>query len=208
MINVMDYECLVYSIIKKYKGDFNDLYQVGMLGLVEAYNHYDPSGGAKFSTYAYFYILGEVNKYIRENKNLKVSRDNAKLYRTIEKARELLRQKLSHEPSDFELSCFLEIDMNTISKINSLYAPVASLDSEFDDVSFYDTIKVYDRETNSDFMDLSNAIESLDDYDRQIIYDRYYNGYTQSEVSKNLGISQVQVSRKENKILQKLKVKL
>ena len=75
MDSLLDYEGLVYSIIHKYpRSDQDDLYQVGMIGLVEAYKHYDKRYDTKFSTFAYYYIVGEVNKYIRESSSLKVSK--------------------------------------------------------------------------------------------------------------------------------------
>ena len=209
-INVLDYEALVYSIINKYSNySHDDLYQVGMLALVEACNNYESDKGAKFSTYAYLYVKGAVLEYVRRSKSVKVSRDTLKLVRSVEKAKEMLRQKLSHEPTDYEVSIFLEIDMDTISKVNDAIFTILSLDdTKTDDNSYYDSVKVDDSNLNTDFMDLSNAIEELDPMDKKIIYDRYFNGYTQSEISNELGISQVQVSRKEAKILQKLKVKL
>ena len=210
-INILEYEALVYSIINKYSNySRDDLYQVGMLALVEACKNYKSGMGAKFSTYAYFYVKGAVREYVRLSKSVKVSRDTLKLASKIEKAREMLRQKLSREPSDYELSVFLEIDMDTISKVNDATFTILSLDSTdfLDDNSYYNSVKVEDENLNTDFIDLSNAILELDPTDQQIIYDRYFNGYTQSEISNNLGISQVQVSRKEAKILQKLKVKL
>ena len=77
MEELLDYEGLIYSIIKNYpsKYDRDDLFQVGMLGLIDAYKHYDKNQNTKFSTFAYYYIVGEVNKYIRESSSLKVSRD-------------------------------------------------------------------------------------------------------------------------------------
>ena len=210
-INILEYEALVYSIINKYSNySRDDLYQVGMLALVEACKNYKSGMGAKFSTYAYFYVKGAVREYVRLSKSVKVSRDTLKLASKIEKAREMLRQKLSREPSEYELSVFLEIDMDTISKVNDATFTILSLDSTdfLDDNSYYNSVKVEDENLNTDFIDLSNAILELDPTDQQIIYDRYFNGYTQSEISNNLGISQVQVSRKEAKILQKLKVKL
>ena len=201
---------MVYSIINKYSNySHDDLYQVGMLALVEACNNYESDKGAKFSTYAYLYVKGAVLEYVRRSKSVKVSRDTLKLVRSVEKAKEMLRQKLSHEPTDYEVSTFLEIDMDTISKVNDAIFTILSLDdTKTDDNSYYDSVKVDDSNLNTDFMDLSNAIEELDPMDKKIIYDRYFNGYTQSEISNELGISQVQVSRKEAKILQKLKVKL
>lgn len=86
-----------------------------------------------------------------------------------------------------------------------------SLDEMVDDeerLNYYNSIQTYDRGMDSSILDLNGALEKLSDEDRKIIYDHYYNGYTQSEISKSMGISQVQVSRREGKILEKLKGRL
>ena len=158
---------------------------------------------AKFSTYAYYYVLGEVTKYIREDRTVKISRDYIKLNQSIEKARDLLRQKLLREPTD------LEEEKMMLAKNATMY--VKSLDEMVDSdekLSYYNCVQVYDKEMDSSIMDLNEQLGKLTEEDKKIIYDRYYKGYTQSEVSKNMGISQVQVSRKEAKVLEKLKVRL
>lgn len=166
---------------------------------------------AKFSTYAYYYVLGEVTKYIREDRTVKISRDLIKLNKAIEKARDVLRQKLLREPTDLEVSLFLDIDEEKIAMAANATMYIKSLDEIVDEdekVNYYNSVKVYDKEMDSSVMDLYKELELLDSEEKKIIYDRYYNGYTQTEISKDLGISQVQVSRKETKILEKLKVKL
>ena len=106
MDELLEYEGLVYSIINKYNGriDVDDLYQVGMIGLIEAYKHFDSSHNIKFSSYAYYYIVGEITKFIRNNRPVRVSRDVIKLNKSIDKAKELMTQRLGREPSDLEIS--------------------------------------------------------------------------------------------------------
>ncbi len=209
---VLENEGLVYSIINKYHGyyDKEDLYQVGIIGLIDASKKFDSSMGVKFSTYAYKYILGEVTKYMRENVGLRVSRDVLKLKQAINNTRDLLRQKLSREPTIEELSVFLEIDDKKIQEIDSITQDVQSLDFCYQEESdnLYNSVKVEEQEYNPNILDLKSEIEKLDPLEKQIIYSRYYNDLTQSETSKELGISQVQVSRKETKILEKLKTRL
>lgn len=209
---VLENEGLVYSIINKYHGyyDKEDLYQVGIIGLIDASKKFDSSMGVKFSTYAYKYILGEVTKYMRENVVLRVSRDVLKLKQSINNTRDLLRQKLSREPTIEELSVFLEIDDKKIQEIDSITQDVQSLDFCYQEESdnLYNSVKVEEQEYNPNILDLKSEIEKLDPLEKQIIYSRYYNDLTQSETSKELGISQVQVSRKETKILEKLKTRL
>ena len=211
---ILKYEKLVYSIINKFLNyaDKDDLYQAGMMALMEAYKRYDnKNNSAKFSTYAYFYIIGEVTKFIREDKSFKISRELIRVNKLVEKARDLLRQKLQREPNDDELALYLNIDINFITRAKEACEVVKSLDEVVscdDNRDYYNSVKSYDKNTSSEIMDLNNELEKLDDFDKKIIYYRYYMGYSQSEISKNMGISQVQVSRKENKILQKLKTSL
>lgn len=165
---------------------------------------------AKFSTYAYYYVLGDVTKYIRENKLVKVSRDMIRLNQSIEKAREILRQKLFREATDSEVALFLDISLEQIVMARDATILINSLDGG-DDLSttdYYNLIGVFEQNMDSRIMDLKDAISGLSLEEQKIICDRYFMGYTQTEVSSDLGISQVQVSRKESKILEKLKVRL
>ena len=211
MEDLLEYERLVFSIIGKYGSYFDrdDLYQVGMIGLIDAYNHFDESVGVKFSSYAYYYILGEVTKFVRENRSVKVSKDVVRLNASIEKCRDMMRQRLGREATDTEVSLFLEIDEEKISEVRSAMQAVQSLDFCYDeDVSLYNSILSFDKETNASILDLRGEISKLSDEEKALIDARYYQEMTQSEVSKQLGISQVQVSRKEGKILEKLRCRL
>ena len=203
MEELLDYEGLIYSIISKYskRYDRDDLYQVGMIGLIDAYNHFDQSLGTKFSTFAYYYIVGEVNKYIRESSSLKVSKDLIELNKKIINARELMIQKLGREPTNLEISLYLDIEESMIDNALLATGEVESIDASFDQFKSYD-------DTSAEVLDLRNEISKLDEYEKKLIVDRYFNEMTQSEISKELGISQVQVSRNETKILKKLKTNL
>ena len=203
MEELLDYEGLIYSIISKYskRYDRDDLYQVGMIGLIDAYNHFDQSLGTKFSTFAYYYIVGEVNKYIRESSSLKVSKELIDLNKKIINARELMIQKLGREPSNLEIALYLDVDENMIDNALLATGEVESIDATYEEFKSYDN-------TSCDVLDLREELSKLDEYEKKLIVDRYFNEMTQSEISKKLGISQVQVSRNETKILQKLKTKL
>ena len=205
MDKLLDYEGLVYRIIYKYPSRFdkNDLYQVGMMGLVEAYKHYKDCYDTKFSTFAYYYIIGEVNKYIRENSCLKVGRDFIELKKRILKTKEEMIQKLGREPTNLEISLFLEVDETLIEEALLATEEVDSLDDVYDKISSDDSLDV-----RADILDLRNELEKLPREERKLIYNRYYQDMTQMETSKSLGMSQVQVSRCEAKILQKLKTRL
>ena len=211
MEDLLEYENLVYSIISKYGSYFDrdDLYQVGMIGLIDAYKHFDNSLGVKFSSYAYYYIVGEVTKFVRENRSVKVSKDVIKLNSSIEKCRDVMRQRLGREPTDMEISLFLEIDEDKIGEVNSLMQEAKSLDFCYDeDVSLYNSVMRFDNETRDSVLDLKEAVRNLSSEEKALIDARYYQDMTQSETSKMLGMSQVQVSRREGKILEKLKSKV
>lgn len=200
MDKLLDYEGLIYSVIHKYpkRYDKDDLFQAGMLGLIDAYKHFDDSKGTKFSTYAYYYIVGEINKYIRENSSLKVSKNLIDLKKSILKTRELMAQKLGRMPSDLEISLYLEVEEEMVDMALHATDEVESLDN------VYDTCKTYDN-TSAEVLDLREAISNLPREERNLILARYYEELTQTETSDVLGMSQVQVSRTEAKILQKLR---
>ena len=213
-IKIDDYEKLVYSIIKKYNyfGDLEDLYQVGMVGLLKACENYKSSFDTKFSTYAHTYILGEVLRYIRDNKSLKVSRDLIRLSGRIEKAREVLSQRLMRDVSNSEIAMFLEVDEKLIDEAIISSNLVKSLDYEVNDdgkeLNLYDSVGYLEKGYNEEIMDLKDSLDSLTEDERKLIRYRYYEDRTQSDISSELGMSQVQVSRKETKILKKLRSKL
>ena len=202
MDELLEYDGLIYSIISKYpkKYDREDLYQVSMIGLIDALKHYDNNYNTKFSTFAYYYIVGEVNKYIRENSSLKVSKNLVDLKNKIIKTKEIISQKLGREATNLELSLYLEMDENLVNEALS-FDDVTSIDDSQIEISSYDN-------TSAEILDLKNELDELSEKEKRIIYSRYYEGLTQSETSKMLGISQVKVSREENKILKKLKTRL
>ena len=209
---IVDNEKLIYSIANYFKNynSLEDLYQAGCLGLVKAYKKYNPKMNAKFTTYAYPFILGEMRKLVREDKSVKISRDISKLNLKIEKAYVLLSQKLMKEPSVSEISRYLEIPeyyvseaILSLNKVKSIDEPI---NSDGRELTLQDIIGK--SENIDDLIMLKECLKSLDKEEMSIIQNRYRNDYTQSETSKIIGISQVQVSRKEQKILNKLKYKM
>lgn len=212
MEELLNYEGLVYGIIQRYTKYFekDDLYQVGMIGLINAYHNFDSTQGTKLSTYAYYYVLGEVRKYVREAGLVKVSSDLVKLNQCIEKTSEQMSQRLGREPTTTEISLFLEIDEEKIEEARVAALDVKSLDYSVDEAlpEFYNSVASYDKETSPEILDLRRELSRLSDEEKNLIVARYYEDMTQSEASKELGISQVQVSRKEGKILEKLRVAL
>ncbi len=206
---ILENEGLIYKIINKYKSYFelDDLYQVAVMGMIKAYKNYNHESSAKFTSYAYPYILGEVIKYINEFRTLKVNKNNRLLYSKILKAKEILSQKLMKNPTTYELSLFLELDEQLIEEVIISNSSVDSLDkiiSEDDkNLELYDKFGYYD--SNIDNYPLISELEKLPIDEQEIIKARYYENMSQSETGKHLGMYQVEVSRKEKKILKKLK---
>ncbi|MGN1324255.1 MAG: sigma-70 family RNA polymerase sigma factor [Bacilli bacterium] len=207
---ILNNSWLVYKVINKYKNytDIEDLYQVGCIGLLTAYNNYNSNFNTKFSSYAYLYILGEVNKYIKENRSIKVSKEYYTLYKKIVIAKETLAQKLMYEPSICELALYLEIDEKLINDCLQVVSYVDSLDriiSEDDKVlNMYDLISSNDKNPIDDIY-LKEQLAKLQEEEINILNSRYFLDKTQSETAEYLGMTQVQVSRKEQKILKKLR---
>lgn len=195
-------EKLIYSIISKYPNK-EDLIQIGKLAMAEAYKNFDNTRGTKFTTYAYPYILGAISKYVRENHNLKLDRDSYRLKAKIEKAKELLTQELMKVPNNQELSEYLSIPLETVDRLLN-YQDCLSLDVEYNDVNLYDFTpsEEYDYDT---LIALKDQLKSLEEPEITIMYSRYFEDKTQTEIANNLGLSQVDVSRREKKTLIKLR---
>ncbi|MDD4035865.1 MAG: sigma-70 family RNA polymerase sigma factor [Bacilli bacterium] len=208
---IMENEGLIYSIIKRYKDyyAYEDLYQVGVIGIIRAYQNYDSSYETKFSTYAYPFILGEVRRYLREDKSLKVTRGLYKLNYQIERAREMLCQKLMREPTILELSLYLEVDEKTIEMAaginNMIYSLDEPINSDGKELNLYDSIKSEEALDVTDKLYLYEEINRLPQKEQKLLNLRYLRDKTQAETASVLGISQVQVSREEQKVLKKLR---
>lgn len=206
---IIQNERLIYSVISKYKNyfDLDDLYQVAALGMTKAYYNYKKNFNTKFTTYAYPYVLGEVIKYINEYRTIKLSHQNKILYSKILHAREALTQKIMKEPNIYELSMFLGIEEKVINDILVANQTIDSLDKimsdEKNDFDLYNKCGYIDK--NLENYSLKVELEKLSFEERQIIISRYFDNMSQKEVGDALGMYQVEVSRKEKKILKKLK---
>ena len=208
---LLENENIVYSIINKYTYYFDkdDLYQVGMIGLMDAYDHYKDDKNTKFSSFAYFYVLGKVKEYIRNSNMMKVSKELIKLNASVEKARDYLTQRIGSIPTDDDIALFLEIDIESIRQAKEANNLVMSLETENDEEqNLYSKVGYEEQMYREDILDLRKELDNLSDYDRNIIKKRYEEGLTQSELSKELGINQVKVSRKEKEILTRLRTRL
>ena len=206
---ILNNEGLIYKIINKYKNyfDLDDLYQVAVMGIIKAYKNYKDNYNTKFTSYAYPYILGEVIKYINEFRNIKVNPKCRLMYSKILHAKEILTQRLMKEPTTYELACFLELDDNYIINVMTANSMVDSLDKIIseDDQNFdlYNKCGYIDNSVEN--YPLMSELEKLSPVEKQIIFGRYYDNMSQKEVGETLGMYQVEVSRQEKKILQKLR---
>ncbi|MEG2458049.1 MAG: sigma-70 family RNA polymerase sigma factor [Bacilli bacterium] len=207
---INDNKNMILKLASKYSGYYNieDLYQAGVIGVINAYKNFKENKNAKFSTYAYRYILGEIIEYIKNDRTIKISSDYLKIYKTYTKTKELLSQKLSRIPNNNEIALFMEIPYIELIDVISSCEFVMSLDNEVmgeEDISFLGLYGEDNRENIDNKILVNSAFDSLNELDQKIIDYRYFQDYTQSETAKYLGISQVQVSRREQKALTLMK---
>ncbi len=188
--------------------DFDDLYQVGMMGLLRAIRNFDPERGVCFSTYAVPVILGEIRRFLRDDNAVKVSRTIKENYLKIRRAETEFANRNGVSPTLSELCretglCREEIlqALEGVAKPVSLEAPV----SEDGSISLGDTVPEKEAIDQFDLFALKEGICRLDARERQIITLRYFYSRTQQQTADALGMTQVQVSRKEKKILQSLR---
>lgn len=210
---ISSYEKLVYSIISKYSNESNkeDLFQVGMMGIIDASKRYDSSSGVKFTSFAYKYILGEVLKYLREDRNIKLGRDLISDYKKILITKERFYKSHGRPASIEEISRVLKLSEERINLAINYNEREYSLDmsiSDDDKITLKDTIYNKDRIEEVDMIDLKDAFENLSTKEKEIIYKRYFQNKTQTEVAKEINVSQVKVYRFERQILDKLKDKM
>ncbi len=207
---------LIKSVVKRYlnKGvEYDDLYQLGAMGFVKAINNYDPTFNVKFTTYAVPMIAGEIKRFLRDDGTIKVSRSIK--YMSIQIKNFINEYTKTHlnNPSLDVISKKLNLDINDVVLALEANVSPLSLNEKYNDSS--DAISLVDKITDSFSVEnlvnklaLREIIEELTAREKQVIIMRYYLDKTQSEIAKELGVSQVQISRIENKILLEMKEKL
>lgn len=204
---ILDNRNLIYSIVHRFGGnDFEDMYQAGCLGLINAYKNFKSEYNVKFTTYAYPFIVGEIYKFIASNKSIRLNSDIMKLSNKIKKAEEVLTNHLGKSPTDSELASFLEIDLYKLYEIRSI-SKVDSLDYEYENNNLYDFL-FKDEISVDNLIDLKDALSNLTKNEKDLIKNRYFNNLTQSDLAKLNHTNQVKVSREEKKVLTKLKAKM
>ena len=209
---------LIWSIVRRFEGrghEMEDLFQIGSIGLMKAVDHFDLSLGVKFSTYAVPMICGEIKRFLRDDGMIKVSRSLKELGIRVNGARQELSKSLGREPTLDEVAEAVEASreqvaasMEAVAEIESLYRPASYGDEQ--GMTLLERIQEENeaQEKLLNSMVLKALVEELGERDREIIIRRYFKNQTQSEVAKELNISQVQVSRLEKKILKSMREKI
>lgn len=199
---------LVHSIASRFTGrgvEYEDLFQTGCIGLIKAVDNFDASLGYRFSTYAVPVIMGEIKRVFRDGGSIKVSRALKEKSLRAQRIREAFAKKESREPTVGELSALLGCTVCETAEILNVINPMLSLDSFGEDGDESLDIPVDYREELFDRLSLAQVMEKLGAEERFIINSRYFKGRTQAETALSLGVSQVQISRKEKEILRKLR---
>lgn len=206
---------LVWCIVKRFYNrgaEAEDLFQVGSIGLLKAIDKFDMSYEVRFSTYAVPMITGEIKRFLRDDGMIKVSRSLKELAYKAYLCKERLQEQFGREPTVSEIAEHLEVDreelamaLDASSDIESLHKPIYQKEGQ--EIRLMD--KLPEKEGGEDqilnHMLLKQLLEYLDKEERQLIYLRYFANQTQSQVGEELGISQVQVSRLEKKILKRMR---
>ncbi len=205
---------LVLSVLQKFTSrseSADDLFQVGVVGLIKAIDNFDPKFEVRFSSYAHPMIAGEVRRYLRDFQPVRVSRSLRDLAYKSMVAKEKLTEKLKREPTATEIAqetgenrCDIVTAMESVSEPVSLYEPVYS--EAGDTLYVVDQLKdSCDDKTWLDELSVKETIASLLPREKRILYLRFFKGRTQMEVARQIGISQAQVSRLEKGALNKIK---
>ncbi len=204
---------LVHSCAGRFKGkgvEYDDLFSAGCMGIVKAYDGFDETRGLCFSTYAVPVILGEIKKLFRDGGSVKVSRSIKELGLKVNATREYVLKTTGIEPTVSQLAQRLEVSVHQVVQAMDACLPALSLTPVNDD----DTNREFDipqdshEESVSDILSLKMVLTSLPKEDRTLIYLRFFKNKTQSETAKIMNTTQVQISRKERKILSVLRKKL
>ena len=209
---------LVWSIVKRFQNrgyEVDDLFQIGSIGLIKAISKFDGAYNVKFSTYAVPMIIGEIKRFIRDDGIIKVSRSLKEISSKARITKEIMSKELGREPSINELALRMNVSSEDLVMAfeagctpESLYSTIGEGDNS--PILLIDRING-DNNSEVDLIDkiaIRQILDTLDTRERQIIILRYFKEKTQVQIAKLLGISQVQVSRIEKKILKDIKIKM
>jgi RNA polymerase sporulation-specific sigma factor len=209
---------LVWSMVRRFQGrgvEPEDLFQIGCIGLMKAIDHFDLTMDVKFSTYAVPMIMGEMKRYLRDNSMIRVSRSLKELAVKSKMIREELNGALGREPTVEEMASKLDVSVEELlmalestAEVESLHQTIYQGDGNA--ICLMDKIEDSTREDERvlDQIILEQAMGALTEKEKNIIRLRYFKERTQSEIAKELGVSQVQVSRLEKKILKRMRMQI
>jgi len=207
---------LVLSAVKPYRSQkysLDDLFQIGVIGLIKSIDNFDVSKNVMFSTYAVPMIRGEIKRYVRDSVSiLRVSRQVKDLAYHCFKAKEELTQQLERSPTYEEISKYLNIKKEQVKEAFESFNPVMSFSEPINNTD-EDSLELYDIISDPEDLEekvitnltLKTALNSLDEIERRIIDNRYFEGLTQMEVAQEFNISQAQVSRLEKQALKNMR---
>lgn len=211
-VNPENHLKLVHACCQRFRGrglEYDDIFQAGCMGLVKAAKNFDASRGVCFSTYAVPGILGEIKTLFQNNTSLKVSRNIKNLAIKINQEREKYIKSNEVEPNISWFSENLGVSVEKILEALEICKFPVSLDLNAEDEGFAISIPVeFEEEKIHNRMAIVKAMQAFDSRDKNLIYLRFFCGNSQSEIAKKLGITQVQVSRREKTLLKALKEKL
>ncbi len=211
-VNPEDNLGLVHTCAKRFKGkgiDYDDLFQAGCMGLVKAVNNFDDRLGYRFSTYAVPVILGEIRKLFRDGGAVKISRGLKELSLKVSKAAQDLSVQYGREPTVSELAEKMSLSREQVTEaLNAAQQPLSLTVSDEEGESQSDIPVPAPDEMITEHLALQTELNRLPPKDRELLRLRYYRGMTQSKAAENLGMTQVQVSRREKKLLLLLRQRL
>lgn len=209
---------LVWSVVKRFKNrgvELEDLFQIGSIGLIKAVDKFDCSYDVKFSTYAVPMIMGEIKRFLRDDGMIKVSRSLKELSVKLYMLKEQMEKETGQEPSLVELADRLEISPEEAAEALDAYRDVESLhkvigNSEGNEMELMERLEnnIDENECVMNRMMVKKLLDTLEGQERQVVWMRYFQDMTQVSIAKELGLTQVQVSRMEKKILQRLRQNL
>lgn len=203
---------LVKNIARRFIGrgtDYEDIVQIGSIGMIKAAKSFDESYGTAFSTYAVPLIIGEIRRFLRDDGMIKVSRDIKRRAISVLRAKEDFVRENSREPKMSELCALCGLSADEIVECLDATSPVCSLQDQIGDdgmtVEMVTPSPENEIDRSTDFIALGEAVRTLDELSQKIIALRFYRELSQQQTAKILGITQVKVSREEKKIFEKLK---
>lgn len=206
---------LIWSVVKRFQGrgyDKEDLYQIGCIGLLKCIENFDFERNVKFSTYAVPLIMGEIKRFLRDDGIVKISRSLKETSYKIKREKEVYEKLYNREPTLKEIAVTLDMDESDILMAMECGQEVCSIhqviyQNEGDEIYLEDKLEQQSDmiEQTVDRMYIQELLKKLTEQERKMIEMRYFQNQTQAAIAKKMGISQVQVSRMEKKILEKLR---